>query len=59
MKSINGLHLANMYDNFYFESNELSISDPLCIDFSSSFNALKEARKISDHLPISIFISLR
>ncbi len=59
MKSINGLHLANMYDNFYFESNELSISEPLSIDFSTSFNSLKNARKISDHLPISIFISLR
>ena len=54
-----GSHLANQYDNFFYESREIEIAYPLCIDFSNRFNSLKEARRISDHLPISISLSLK
>jgi endonuclease/exonuclease/phosphatase family metal-dependent hydrolase len=59
MDQRNGSHLASIYDNFYFENKELTILEAKCIDFSSKLSSLKEARKISDHLPISISISLK
>jgi deoxyribonuclease-1-like protein len=59
MKAKNGSHLASMYDNFYYEYNELEVANPLRIDFSVQFSSLIEARRISDHLPISIFLSLK
>lgn len=58
MKAINGLHLANSYDNFYFEKEEFTIHSSYSIDFTHQFNTLKEARRISDHLPICISLSL-
>jgi endonuclease/exonuclease/phosphatase family metal-dependent hydrolase len=59
MKAKNGSHLASMYDNFYYEYNELEVANPLRIDFSVQFSSLIEARRISDHLPISISLSLK
>ncbi len=59
MKANNGSHLASMYDNFYFEYNELEVANPLRKDFSVEFSSLIEARRISDHLPISISLSLK
>ena len=59
MKANNGSHLASMYDNFYYEYNELEVANPLRIDFSVQFSSLIEARRISDHLPISISLSLK
>ena len=59
MKPKNGSHLASMYDNFYYEKNEIIAVSPTCIDFSRQFSSLKEARRISDHLPISISLSLK
>jgi len=59
MDTRSGSHLASVFDNFYYENRELTIIETKCIDFSSKMSTLKEARKISDHLPISISISLK
>lgn len=54
----NGEHLANMYDNFFYEAQEFEIQKAGTIDFTSKFETLRDARKISDHLPIFVVFSL-
>ncbi|HHP7238092.1 endonuclease/exonuclease/phosphatase family protein [Longibacter sp.] len=49
-------HLANEYDNIFFESGPLRVSGGGVSDFTGSFSTLKDARKISDHLPVHAYI---
>lgn len=47
-----GEHLASEYDNMLFENDEIILEDKGVNDFSLKFDDLKEARKISDHIPV-------
>ena len=47
-----GEHLASEYDNILYESDEIEIEETGVNDFSLKFSTLKEARMISDHIPV-------
>ncbi|MBI4947372.1 MAG: endonuclease/exonuclease/phosphatase family protein [Bacteroidetes bacterium] len=47
-----GEHLANEYDNIFYEVDEIILNDKGVIDFSKEFTDLMNARKVSDHLPV-------
>ena len=47
-------HLANEYDNIFVEAGPLRPSGGGAVDFTRSFNTLREARRISDHLPVYV-----
>lgn len=49
-------HLANEYDNIFVESAALRVSRGGVADFTTSFSTLREARRISDHLPVHVDI---
>ena len=50
--------LASEFDNMYFKTANFKILNSGVIPFYKSFNTLKEARKISDHIPIWFEFSL-
>jgi endonuclease/exonuclease/phosphatase family metal-dependent hydrolase len=52
MQRKDGEHLANEYDNIFYETGPLRAASGGVIDFTSDFNTLKLARTISDHLPV-------
>ena len=45
-------HLANEYDNIFHEAASFQGSQGGVLDFTSRFSSLKEARSLSDHLPV-------
>ena len=47
-----GEHLAQEYDNVFYENAALQNLKSGVIDFAKDFGTLKEARNISDHLPV-------
>lgn len=47
---------ANEYDNFFFNTRYFKLKEAGRIDFTSSFENLVEARKISDHLPVYVVL---
>ena len=50
--------LASEFDNFWYNTSKITISKSEVLYFYNSFKTLKEARKISDHIPITIQFSL-
>lgn len=52
MKESNNEHLANEYDNIFYESKPIQKIKSGVIDFSRDFTSLKDARTISDHVPV-------
>ncbi|UZR93398.1 endonuclease/exonuclease/phosphatase family protein [Chondrinema litorale] len=58
MKVKNGQKLAKEYDNIFYEKDFFKIQASGIINFADSFRTLKEARKISDHIPIWIEIKV-
>lgn len=49
--------LASEYDNFYFRRDYLQVLESGIVPFYTSFKEVKEARQISDHLPVFIRVS--
>ena len=47
-----GEHLANEYDNIFYETGPLSVASSGVVDFTSEFRTLRQAREISDHIPV-------
>lgn len=45
-------HLANEYDNIFFETTPFRETRGGVLDFTPRFSSLKEARSLSDHLPV-------
>ena len=45
-------HLANEYDNIFYETAPLHAARSGIMDFTTAFGTLKAARRISDHLPV-------
>ncbi|MGB0929715.1 MAG: endonuclease/exonuclease/phosphatase family protein [Chitinophagales bacterium] len=50
--SIKGDYLAQEYDNLFYNNSVFELKRSGIIDFVPKFASLKEARNISDHLPI-------
>lgn len=53
-----GNYLASEYDNIFYKTNSINLIKSDVILFYKNFISLKEARKISDHLPIWFEFSL-
>jgi deoxyribonuclease-1-like protein len=49
---INNDCLASEYDNLFYNTRKLKISQKGIVAFYTNFKSIKEARKISDHVPI-------
>jgi endonuclease/exonuclease/phosphatase family metal-dependent hydrolase len=45
-------HLASEYDNIFYETTPFRMSRGGVLDFTPRFTTLKEARSLSDHLPV-------
>jgi len=54
----NGKCLASEFDNMYYKTSKINIINSGIIPFHKNFNSLKEARIISDHIPIWFKFSL-
>lgn len=50
--------LASEFDNIWFNSSKIKISNKEAIPFYTAFATLKLARNISDHIPIGVEITL-
>ena len=44
--------LASEYDNIFYNSSKVNVLKSGVLHFYTNFNSLKEARRISDHIPI-------
>lgn len=51
--------LSSEFDNIWYNTSKISISNANVIHFYKSFETLKEARKISDHIPITTDITFK
>jgi endonuclease/exonuclease/phosphatase family metal-dependent hydrolase len=54
----NNIYLASEYDNMFYNSSKVNRIDKGVISFYNNFRSLKEARLISDHIPIWFEFSL-
>jgi deoxyribonuclease-1-like protein len=54
----NNKYLASEYDNMFYNTSKVNRIDKGIISFYSDFKSLKEARMISDHIPIWFEFSL-
>lgn len=57
-KCINNQCLASEFDNIFYHSTKIKIIDKGIIHFYKNYGSLKEARKVSDHIPIWMEFSL-
>lgn len=51
-KPVNGNALASEYDNFYFHKLKFNMVAAGIVTFYEDFESLKDARSISDHVPV-------
>lgn len=56
---INTTCLASEFDNIFYKTDSVNYINSGTIPFYTKFNSLKEARRISDHIPIWFEFSLR
>ncbi|UVD80851.1 endonuclease/exonuclease/phosphatase family protein [Myroides albus] len=56
-KCINNDCLASEYDNIFLSKKDFTIESQDTILFYEDFNDIKEARKISDHIPIAVRVT--
>jgi deoxyribonuclease-1-like protein len=54
----NNNYLASEYDNMYYKTSKIKSINKGVLSFYKDFNTLKEARKVSDHIPIWFEFSL-
>jgi endonuclease/exonuclease/phosphatase family metal-dependent hydrolase len=59
MECVDDECLASEFDNIWYNSSKISISNAKVIHFYESFETLKEAREISDHIPITSEITIK
>lgn len=57
-RPVNGNALASEYDNFYFHPAKLKMTASGIVHFYGDFESLKDARSISDHVPVYMKIDL-
>ncbi len=53
-ESPSGERLASAYDNVFYEPAELQALSARVLDFSDRFGSLRDAREVSDHLPVVV-----
>ena len=58
-KCINKDCLASEYDNIFYKLGNIKVLKSGIVPFYKSFNSIKEARKISDHIPIWCSIQVK
>jgi endonuclease/exonuclease/phosphatase family metal-dependent hydrolase len=58
-KCINNDCLASEYDNIFYKVNKVKVLKSGIVPFYTLFKSVKEARKISDHIPIWCSIQLK
>ena len=58
-KCINKDCLASEYDNIFYKLGNVKVLKSGIVPFYKSFNSIKEARKISDHIPIWCSIQVK
>jgi len=58
MEPKDGSNLANEYDNIFYNSRQVKKVSAGAIDFTSKFPTLKQAREISDHIPVWLTIEV-
>ena len=51
--------LASEFDNIWYNSYKISATNSKALHFYSTFKTLKEAREISDHIPITTEITIK
>ena len=51
--------LASEFDNIWYNTTKISIANSRALHFYSTFKILKEAREISDHIPITTEITIK
>jgi len=49
-----GEHRANPYDHVFYEADELVVRRAEVLDFAAGYSDLREARNVSDHLPVLV-----
>lgn len=59
MKVAEDGHLANAYDNIFYEPTALQVHQAGVVDFTGEYPSLEAARDISDHLPVYAAIGWR
>lgn len=57
-KCINGDCLASEYDNFFYNQSKINCINSGIIPFYTVFSDMKEARKVSDHVPVFLKFSM-
>lgn len=50
---VNDNCLASEFDNIWYNNNKINVKNSKVIPFYSNFNVFQNAKKISDHIPIS------
>ncbi len=58
-KCINGDCLASEYDNIFYSSKKIKITKRGIIHFYKDFAEIKQARLLSDHVPVYVHIAFR
>jgi len=58
-KCINGDCLASAYDNLFYNQSKINYLNAGIIPFYTVFSDLKEARKVSDHVPVYLKFSMK
>jgi len=51
--------LSNEFDNIWYNSNTVEISNPKAIHFYKDFKDFAKAKAVSDHIPLSVQINLK
>lgn len=51
---VNDNCLASEFDNIWFPTSKITLNNAKAVHFNQSFETIKEARMISDHIPITI-----
>jgi endonuclease/exonuclease/phosphatase family metal-dependent hydrolase len=54
VESPSGERLASAYDNVFYEPAELRVAAARVLDFSGRLPTLRDARNVSDHLPVLV-----
>lgn len=57
-KCINGNCLSSAYDNFFYNVVKINCVNAGIIPFYTAFDEIKEARKVSDHVPVFLKFSM-
>ena len=57
-KCVNNDCLASEYDNIFYKGSKIHLIKSGVVHFYKEFSILKEARKISDHLPVYLEFSI-